>query len=298
MVAQLPEPDYYTLAEIAEKWDVSESYLLRLGSEGKLEFAWRIPGNVYVSITGEVDHPETVEEVERLFPSLPSGQLSLRVICKAWEGLEGFESLARESAALAVRELWKKRRRLGIEISVSGLAFLSRRSLGDYDEQSRSLDSSEFTRVSHFTGSENTPNEPPDNRSPWRYEIRESTTRRGGPLPPLPDGYYFEGISLIHTADLVISTPEIQRIEGRHREAENAAAADVLSTKPKETMQAIIAALAEALADNGGPRLRNGKNVNAKAVAEKIAPMIPDRQPETIRKAISEAVGAGLTQRC
>ncbi len=159
------------------------------------------------------------------------------------------------------------------------------------------MGSSEFTGVDNYTGTENTVFDPPDNRLLWRYEIRESTTSQGGPLPQLPDGYYFEGKSLITTDDLVVLTSEVQRIEDRHNEAAKVVASDVLSTKPKETMQAIIAALAEALADQGGPRLRNGKDVNATAIAERIADMIPDRKLDTIRKVISAAIDAGLIHR-
>lgn len=36
MALQLPEPDFYTLAEVAERWGVSEDVLLRLGVERKI----------------------------------------------------------------------------------------------------------------------------------------------------------------------------------------------------------------------------------------------------------------------
>ncbi|EGQ63661.1 hypothetical protein GGI1_20818 [Acidithiobacillus sp. GGI-221] len=42
MAVQLPEPDFYTLAEVAKKWEVSEDVLLRLGAEEKLVFAWPV----------------------------------------------------------------------------------------------------------------------------------------------------------------------------------------------------------------------------------------------------------------
>ena len=37
MAVELPEPDYYTLAEVAERWGISEDVLLRLGAEGKIK---------------------------------------------------------------------------------------------------------------------------------------------------------------------------------------------------------------------------------------------------------------------
>ncbi|MDA8181162.1 MAG: hypothetical protein M0Z26_02285 [Acidithiobacillus sp.] len=298
MVVQLPEPDYYELAEVAKRWDVSESYLMRLGAEGKLELAWPIQGSMWVSVTSDSDHPETVEELESLFPSLPPDYLCFRIARKAKNGLEGHESLAlANSHARVTHELWRKTKWHKIEISVSGLAIMSRQSLENLDKDSGGLGSTGFTRVSHFTGTENTMFDPPIKRLPWRYEIRESRTSRGGLLPQLPDGYYFEGEPLVTVDELVVLTSEVQRIEGRHKEAEKVVASDVLSTKPKETMQAIIAALAEALAEQRGPRLRNGKNINATAIAEGIADMIPDRKLDTIRKVISTAIDAGLIQR-
>lgn len=36
MAIQLPEPDFYTLAEVAKRWEVSEDMLLRLGVEKKI----------------------------------------------------------------------------------------------------------------------------------------------------------------------------------------------------------------------------------------------------------------------
>jgi hypothetical protein len=40
MAVQLPEPDYYTLAEVAERWEVSEDVLLRLGAENKIKYGY------------------------------------------------------------------------------------------------------------------------------------------------------------------------------------------------------------------------------------------------------------------
>ena len=296
MTVQLPEPDYYELAEVAKRWDVSESYLMRLAAEGKLELAWPIQGSIWVSVTSDFDHPETVEEVENLFPSLPPGHLCFRIARKAKRGLEGHESLAiANSHARVMHELWRKTKWDKIEISVSGLAIISTQSFESFDNDS--LGSTSFARVSHFTGTKNTAFDPPNGRVRWRYEIRESTTSRGGILPQLPDGYYFDGEPLVTVDELVVLVSEVQRIEGRHKEAEKVVANDALSTKSKETMQATIAALAEVLAEQGGSRLRNGKDINATAIAERITDMIPDRKLDTIRKVVSAAIDAGLIQR-
>ena len=241
MAVQLPEPEYYELAEVAKRWDVSRSYLLRLGAEGSLELAWPIPYSIYVSVTSESDHPETVEEVERLFPSLPPGYLYFRVTRKAKKGLEGYESLAlRNSRARVMGELWRKQRWLKIEISVSGLAFLSKQSIGYYANKTGDIYRTEFTRCSYYTGSENTVYEQPIVKGPWRYEIRESKTTQGGPLPPLPAGYYFEGTSLVTVDDLVVPTAEVQRIERQHKEAEKAATADILSGSAQNSRKILL----------------------------------------------------------
>lgn len=241
MAVQLPEPEYYELAEVAKRWDVSRSYLLRLGAEGKLELAWPIPHSTYVSVTSELDHPETVEEVERLFPGLPPGHLYLRVACKAKKGLEDLETQALwNSHAGVMHELWREKRWLKIEISVSGLAFLSKHSIGYYANKIGELDGSEFTRCSCYAGSENTVYEQPIVKGPWRYEIRESKTTQGGVLPPLPAGYYFEGTSLVTVDELVIPAAEVRRIERQHQEAEKAATADVLSGSAQNSRKILL----------------------------------------------------------
>jgi len=40
MPLQLPEPAYYTLAEVAERWGASEDILLRLGAEDKIKYGY------------------------------------------------------------------------------------------------------------------------------------------------------------------------------------------------------------------------------------------------------------------
>jgi hypothetical protein len=241
MALQLPEPEYYKLAEVANRWDVLESYLLRLGAEGKLELAWPIPDSIYVSITSDVDNPGTVEEVERLFPSLPPRHLQFRVAKKAVKGLEGHEILGLcNSPALRMQELWEKIEWMKIEISVSGLAFISKRVIGCDTDKLGELERSEFTRCSCYTGSENTVHEQPDPTSFWSYQIRESKTTQGGALPPLPDGYYFETTSLVPVDEIIVPTAEVRRIESQHIEAEKAASADVLSGSVRNSRRILL----------------------------------------------------------
>ena len=229
MAMKLPEPEYYELAELVKRWNVSESYLLRLGAEGKLRFLWPIPDNLWVWVTSDSDHPDTVENVENLFPSLPQGHLCIRVARKAKKGLEGHEiSLFEHSRPRVVHEIWRKIKADKIEISVSGMAVLSQNSLQGWDKEIRGLDDSVFESISHFTGAENRIFELPDEQSLWMYEVRDSTTSHGGLLPPLPEGYYFETASLITVDELVVLNSEVRRIENQHEEAEKAVINDVL----------------------------------------------------------------------
>ena len=241
MAMKLPEPDYYELAEVAKRWDVSKSYLLRLGAEGKLELACPIQGSMWVSITSDFDHPETVEEVENIFPSLPPDHLFFRISRKAKKGLEGQEMRALENCHTRVmHDIWRKKQWDKIEISVSGMAILSTQSLETWDKESRGLDYTGLARVSHFTGTENTTSDPPDKRSLWMYEIRESITSQGGPLPQLPEGYYFEGEPLITVDELVVLTSEVRRIESQHKEAEKAAMTDVLPGSAQNSRKILL----------------------------------------------------------
>ena len=241
MALQLPEPEYYKLAEVANKWNVLESYLLRLGAEGKLKLAWPIPDSIYVSITSDVDNPGTIEEVERLFPSLPPRHLQFRVAKKAVKGLEGHESPGLfNSPALRMREVWEKIEWMKIEISVSGLAFLSKRAIGHDADRTGELERSEFTRCSCYTGLENTVYEQPDSTSYWSYHIRESITTQGGVLPRLPDGYYFETTSLVPIDEIVVPAAEVRRIESQHMEAEKAASDDVLSGSAQNSRRILL----------------------------------------------------------
>jgi hypothetical protein len=253
MAVNVPEPDYYELAELAKRWDVSRSYLLRLGVEGKLELAWPIPYSIYMTVASdELDDPVTVEEMERLFPDLSPEQLQIRVACRAREGLEGYESLAlHNSYADIMHKLWTIRNWDKIEISVSGLAIMATQSLEHWDQDSGAFDRTVFTRVSHFTGSENTVYEPPIGRSFWRYEIRESITAKGGALPPLPEGYYFEGSTPVTLDELVVPTNEVHRIEGLRKEAEKAATADVLGGSAKNSRN-ILLTIIKALCTQAG----------------------------------------------
>lgn len=63
MAVELPEPDYYTIAEVAERWGVSQDYLLRLGREGKLVFCAHSMGNEMSLFSKWLEDPDSENAV-------------------------------------------------------------------------------------------------------------------------------------------------------------------------------------------------------------------------------------------
>ncbi|MBE7562245.1 hypothetical protein H7F10_04575 [Acidithiobacillus sp. HP-6] len=68
MARQILEPEYYKLAEVAERLEVSEDILLRLIKEGKLLAA--LPGRFVVSVCAEDQDyaPLSEDEIRRILP--------------------------------------------------------------------------------------------------------------------------------------------------------------------------------------------------------------------------------------
>ncbi|MBU2766038.1 hypothetical protein HAP94_07480 [Acidithiobacillus ferrivorans] len=127
MALQLPEPEYYTLAEVAERWEVSGDVLLRLGAEKKLIFAWPVLSGFRICHDFLGGCLRTAEEVEQLFPSLRPGQLLFRVDPEA----------------------------KAIEILMGGLAYLNSYSLRPSSIlHNGAIFSASFSRVSHFINNE------------------------------------------------------------------------------------------------------------------------------------------------
>ena len=251
MDIQVPEPEYYTLAEVAERWEVSGDVLLRLGAEKKLIFAWPVLSGFRICHDFLGGCLRTAEEVEQLFPSLRPGQLLFRVNPEA----------------------------KAIEIVMGGLAYLKSYSLRPFSRLHNGvIFSAGFSRVSHFINNEQ----------------GEHYMTMMGELPPLPAPYHFSACIPVRTSHLVIPTSEIHRIEHQREAAQKAADDDILGTTERETMQAVIAAMAQFIADSA-PKYQNGKNPNALQIAKLLDPMIPNRTDEGIRKTIGNAIKAGLT---
>ena len=89
--------------------------------------------------------------------------------------------------------------------------------------------------------------------------------------------------------DLIIPTAEIEKIKNRNYATEKAAAEDVLGTRDKEKLQAMIAAMAQIIASKA-PTYKNGDKPNAAQIAEAIVKTnLVDRKAGTIAKEISTA---------
>jgi hypothetical protein len=285
MMVMLPEPDYYTLAEVAKRWDVTEDYLLRVGNEGKIKLAYKLPLLTTVSLYDPGrPSPVTRKEFERLFPNsvdlfdcvvVPGKKFMLDILNNRWEErfkrkISPMRCFDRTKNGLVeyLQELeWPP----DVSIKVFGYGVLASQFLESPNKQSNAIDQPLFDSVTHFM----------------------SNSLRGcGPLPfpPIPDGWILvSDIKKIPFSELLISSEEVHRFE-HQREA---AADDALGTKERETMQAVIAALAQLVA-RSAPHFKHGDKPNASQIAEQIAPLIPNREARTIRKCISDALKAGL----
>ena len=94
----------------------------------------------------------------------------------------------------------------------------------------------------------------------------------------------------IRLDDLIIPTAEIEKIKNRNYAAEKTAAEDVLGTKDKEKLQAMIAAMAQIIASKA-PGYKHGENPNAAQIADAIVETgMVDRQAETIAKEIGKVL--------
>ena len=88
---------------------------------------------------------------------------------------------------------------------------------------------------------------------------------------------------------MIIPTAEIEKIKNRNYATEKAAAEDVLGTRDKEKLQAMIAAMAQIIASKA-PTYKNGDKPNAAQIAEAIVKTnLVDRKAGTIAKEISTA---------
>lgn len=265
-MVELPEPDYHTLEEAAERWGVSKWLLFRLRNEGKLQVANPRVMQVYFLDTKEDDWRALDEgEIKEIAPP----------------GTEVYPERSREEAEAEIETL-KARFREDSEIFSSPalppapptvfaeICYLNPENIGYLDNPKC---------IHTFTGA--------------TFFLDENLNR----IPasqPLPCGVYLVPVMELYRADdLVIPITEIHRIERQHEAAENAAKDDVLGTKEKETLQAVIAAMTQIIASTKN-KYKHGNRPNADAIATDLEGMIPDRTKRGISETIRNALKAGL----
>lgn len=286
MAIQLPEPDYYTLGELAEKWRVSQDYLLRIANEGKIKLAIKLP--IYIGIElqhADLPSPTTREDFERLFPGY-SGKFRCKTITgkkqiekhlerylqqfPGDDGLSFFDSYEALEDHLFEHEWWPI-----FLIHASGYGFISPPFLLDPAIDKNTINSVYFSSVTHFISG-------------------ESGLNYGTPFPfpaiSESDWVFTSEIKQVAITEFLVPLEEVRRIEHQHEATKQAADDDVLGTKDKDKLQSMIAAMAQIIA-NKAPAYKNGDKVNATQIAKAIyATGLVDRAPETLAREISNAL--------
>ena len=267
MAVQLPEPDYYTLAEVLKRLGISEVILFRLAREGKIRIGFDPPYPLPLSVFGSWVDDGGVEHDEEIPPEL----------------------LARET--LYTLEHTEKNL-----VIVERKILLHPSAVPNFEDPADLFKRDFFPRYMELWPNETIPwlkGLPNDWYLMVPLSVQAEFSRELRTCGDLLTAFAAERKCRIPVNRIVIPTSEIHRLEHQHEAAEKAAAADALGTKEKETMQAIIAAFTHLQAESA-PQYRNGEKPNASQIAEKLAPLMPGRTPQTIRKVISEATKAGL----
>lgn len=250
MSIQLPEPEYYTLAEVAKRWEVSEDVLLRLGAENRVLMGYPLLYEI-----AYVVRPTQREDrigFEGLSPEM------LRAIGIEPDDIEGadkgYDNIVRFSVGGVAACNWE-----------IGIAIANRR---------------DSFRLNFITG----------------FTLCRASDSATTPAPTLPYAHHYalcREVLTVSFTDLVIPTTEIHRIEHQRETAEKAAANDVLGTKEKETMQAVIAAMTQLIASTT-QKYKHGDRPNVDAIAGALEEAIPDRTKRGVSETINKALKAGL----
>ena len=263
MAVQLPEPDYYTLAEVAERWEKDIVILLRLAREGKITLGFKTPSPFFpLGICGTYRDEETgAEESVLLDASTVSGS---GVFLPDPE--RNFLQIAPEKLLLYPA------------------------SIPNHDSL-KSLLGSTFNPLYMAPWP---PDKLPDGWFFVPYEdewVKQALGSKDESLAAFLDRMPFsEGSNAITSGDIIVPTSEIHRMEHQHENAEQAAADDVLGTKDKERLQGMIAAMAQIIASKA-PAYKNGDKPNAAQIADAIVNTgMVDREPETIAKEIGKVL--------
>ena len=280
MAMQTPEPEYYTLAEVAERWGKSEDFLLRLIKEGKLLAA--LPVRFAVSVRAEDHDLETLseDEIKRI---LPEGVFISPEITQEQYYKERTEREVKYKMIAAEHgDDWADRIKRhddlfplplpsNAKVIIDGIGYLLPDCLCEPDDKDPEKHPAWFSGASHFCGLEG--------KTPGVRWDRN---------------YYLDDLETTFTTDaIVIPTSEIHRIEHQREAAEQATADDVLGTRERETMQAVIAAMAQFIAGTATKYKRN-ERPNVDAISEALKATIPNRTKRGISETISRALKAGL----
>ena len=220
MALQLPEPDFYTLAEVAKRWSISEDMLLRLGVEKKI-------------IIGAGVVP-------------PINLVNIGTMCFDEEPLASF--LPHDWAVYVDGNMQP----------IINDEPIPKRMYMQILNASELLYTIEYTKAIK------------DKPAIIRIDPRRTND------------------------DLVIPASEVHRLEHQHETAEKAATDDVLGTKERETMQAVIAAMTQIIAGTAPMKYKHGDHPNVDAIARALEGMIPDRKKRGVSETISKALKAGL----
>lgn len=235
MAIQIPEPDYYTLAEVAERWGVSEDYLLRIADEDKIKLAIKLPFYIAASLEhADFPSPKTCDDFERLFPgyaekfryTIITGKAQIEEHLQSPSGENEWRLFYPDDDVVTLEEhLMEQDWWPLFYIDVCGYGIISTPFLLDRRIEDNAIDHVTFSEVTHFVSGE-----------PW--PIHGSDCR----LPPISEsGWTFNTeINQVSISELLIPTSEIHRIERQQEKADQAIAkAEAESPIPSQSKRAL-----------------------------------------------------------
>ena len=263
MAVQLPEPDYYTLKEILERWGTTETILFRLAREGKVRMGFDPPYFFPLSVFGSWVDDEGVEHDEEIPPEVLHRQTLYTLDDTDKNIIWTNNPILLHPTGVPNNEVaeWEFRR----DFFPSTMLLWPKKTIPWIAE----LPEDWFLMV------------PISIQAEMLTEFNDHRDLR--------TGIAVANRCRIPIGRIIIPATEVRRVENRHQEAENAAADDVLGTKDKEKLQAIIAAMVQIVASKA-PGYKRGDKPNAAQIAEAIEKTgLVDRRAGTIAKEISKA---------
>ena len=223
MSVQLPEPDYYTIEEVKDRWSVSVDFLLRLATENKIEICARLQTPLKTIVLDRCDNTlltyERAVELGLLHaPESEDGKIERKLWDSTWYMMAGTTFKLSRVEALHLLDGGK-------EVVPDHLI---PRSLTGHDDLPEWVDDLIFTGFSGFE------------RATFLGIFSWKRDVDNGMLLPR-----------VTKDDLVILSEEIRRIETLHLAAEQAVAKDVLGGKAV-TSRRILLSVINALCIKAG----------------------------------------------